>query len=216
VFLLACLKPAGAHAQITEIAQIIQAAIKKVIVAADLVVENLQTETIELQDAERSLENSMDLSELNGITSWVQDQKSLFAEYYQELWDIKNALATYEQVKAMIEKQEQIVAGYKQVHSIVGQDKHFTSAEVSQMYAVLTGIVNQSTQNITRLTTVITALLTQMNDAGRLRIIDETGRDIDKNYRDLSQFSQQTYLLSLQRAKDENDVETTEAMYGIE
>jgi len=214
--LLACQVPLGVHAQVTDIAQIIEDAIKKVIVAADLEVERLQNQTIELQNAERSLENSMDLSELNGITSWVQQQKDLFSEYYQELWAVKNALATYEQVKSMIEKQVQIVAGFKQAYSILGQDKHFTPAELSHMYAVLSGIMNQSVQNISRLTSVITALLTQMNDAGRLRIIDETGADIDKNYRDLAQFSQQSYLLSMQRAQGENDVLSTEALYGIE
>jgi hypothetical protein len=216
VFLLTCLWPRTAGAQITDIAQIIQDAVKKVIVAVDLEVERLQTETISLQNAEKAVENAMDLSELNDITSWVQQQKDLFAEYYNELWQVKNALATYEQVKSMIEKQVQIVAGFRQAYSILGQDQHFSAAEVNQMYAVLSGIATQSAQNINRLTLVITGLLTQMNDAGRLRIIDETGSDIDKNYRDLAQFSQQNYLLSLQRAKDENDVAATQALYGIQ
>jgi hypothetical protein len=55
-----------------------------------------------------------------------------------------------------------------------------------------------------------------MNDAGRLRIIDETGGDIDRNYRDLAQFSQQGYLLSLQRSQGENDILATKALYGID
>jgi hypothetical protein len=213
VFLLACLRPAGANAQVS---QVIVAVLKKVVVAADLAVQEVQLYTIDLQDEARSVENAMDLDELNGITGWVKDQKNLFSEYYQELWEIKNALATYEQVKAMIEKQVQIVSGFKQAYSTLGQDKHFSAAEVSHMYAVLSGIMNQSVQNIKRLTTVITSLVTQMNDAARLKIIDETGADIDRNYRDLAQFSQQSYLLSMQRARDENDVEATQTLYGIE
>lgn len=216
VLLLACLWPRSAGAQILDIVQIIQEAVKKVIVAVDLEVERLQTQTIGLQNAEKAVENAMDLSELNDITSWVQQQKDLFAEYYNELWQVKNALATYEEVKAMIEKQAQIVGGFKQAYSILGQDPHFSAAEVSHLYAVLSGIATQSAQNINRLTLVITGLLTQMNDAGRLRIIDETGADIDRNYRDLAQFSQQNYLLSLQRARDENDVAATRALYGIQ
>ena len=65
------------------------------------------------------------------------------------------------------------------------------------------------------LTMVVTALVTQMNDAGRLRIIDETGSSIDRNYRDLTQFSQESFLLSMQRAQDENDVAATKALYGM-
>ena len=215
-FFLACLVPDRSEAQVLDIISIINAAVKKVIVATDLEVERLQTQTIGLQNTEKDLENNMDASELSDIAGWVQQQKNLFAEYYQELWQVKNALATYEQVKAMIEKQEQIVTGYNQVYGAVGNDGHFSAAEVSHMYAVLSGILNQSIQNINRLTTVITALVTQMDDAGRLRMIDETGGDIDKNYRDLAQFSQETYMLSMQRARSEDDVATVRALYGVQ
>jgi hypothetical protein len=213
--LLACLSPQRSDAQVLDIISIINAAVKKVIVAADLEIEQLQTETIGLQNTQKALENSMDLGELNDIAGWVQDQKDLFAEYYQELWQVKNALATYEQVKAMIEKQGQIVSGSSQAKSILSQDNHFSAAEVSHMTAVLSGIVSQSAQNLKNLVMVVTALVTQMNDAGRLRIIDETGRSIDQNYRDLAQFSQQSYLMSMQRAQDENDVAATMALYGV-
>ena len=214
--LLACLAPQRSAAQVLDIIAIINAAVKKVIVAADLAVERLQTQTIILQNAERALENDMDADELTDIAGWVQQQKNLFAEYYQELWQVKNALSTYEQVKAMISKQAQIVSGSSQAYGILGQDKHFSAAEVSHMYAVLFGIVSQSAQNLKNLTMVVTALVTQMNDAGRLRIIDATGSDIDRNYRDLAQFSQESYLLSLQRAKDENDIAATRALYGLQ
>lgn len=214
--LLACLAPQRSAAQVLDIIAIINAAVKKVIVAADLAVERLQTQTIILQNAERALENDMDADELTDIAGWVQQQKNLFAEYYQELWQVKNALSTYEQVKAMISKQAQIVSGSSQAYGILGQDKHFSAAEVSHMYAVLSGIVSQSAQNLKNLTMVVTALVTQMNDAGRLRIIDATGSDIDRNYRDLAQFSQESYLLSLQRAKDENDIAATRALYGLQ
>jgi hypothetical protein len=63
---------------------------------------------------------------------------------------------------------------------------------------------------------VVTSLLTQMGDAGRLQIIDETGDDIDRNYRDLAQFSQECFLLSMQRARDANDIAVTRALYGIQ
>jgi hypothetical protein len=81
---------------------------------------------------------------------------------------------------------------------------------------VLAGIASQSAQNIKRLTLVVTSLVTQMSDAGRLRLIDETGSDIDRNYSDLVQFSQQNMLLSLQRAKDANDIAVTRALYGLQ
>jgi hypothetical protein len=55
-----------------------------------------------------------------------------------------------------------------------------------------------------------------MSDGPRLKIIDETGRDIDRNYTDLVQFSQQSFVLSAQRAQNANDLAATRTLYGIQ
>lgn len=214
--LLACLIPGRSDAQVLDIINIINTAIKKVIVATDLMVERMQTETIDAQAAEKVDENDMTQSELSGIASWVDQQRELFAGYYQELREVKNVIATYQEVREMIEKQTRIIAGYQQVFAALRQDKHFSVDELGHAYSVLSGIAAQSGQNIKRLTLVVTSLLTQMSDAARLRLIDETGSDIDRNYTDLAQFSQQNFLLSMQRAKDANDVAVTRALYGIQ
>jgi hypothetical protein len=213
--LLACLLPGRGNAQVLDLISIINAAVKKAIVAADLAVERLQTETIGLQNTEKAVENDMDVTELGDIAGWVRQQRDLFAEYYSELWQVKEALGTYERVKGMIERQVAIVSGAKQMLSIVGQDKHFSVAEVGQLSSVASGIITASAKNLKGLEMVITALVTQMDDAGRLGIIDQVGSGIDQNYRDLAQFSQETYLLSLQRAAGAADVETTKALYNI-
>jgi hypothetical protein len=214
--LLACLIPGRSEAQVLDIISIIDAAVKKAIVATDLEVERMQTGTIDAQNTEKTAEIDMEQSELTGIASWVEQQRALFAAYYQELREVKNAIAAYEEVKEMIDKQARIVAGFQQVSSALQQDQHFSVAEVSHAYAVLSGIVSQSVQNIKRLTLVVTSLVTQMGDAARLRLIDETGSDIDRNYSDLAEFSQQSMLLSLQRAKDANDISVTRALYEIQ
>jgi hypothetical protein len=210
------LAPQKSDAQILDIISIINAAVKKVIVAADLEVERLQTQTIGLQNAEKELDNTMQQTKLADIANWVQQQKDLFGEFYQELWKVKNALSTYERVKDMIEKEGQIVSGYKQVWSALQQDKHFSVDELSHMNAVLTGIMNQSVANLNGIYMVINAFVTQMGDADRLRIIDEAGGNIDRNYSDLAQFNQQATLLSLQRSKDAGDEAVTKALYGIQ
>ena len=214
--LLACLIPGASDAQVLDIVGIIDAAVKKVIVATDLEMERMQTETIDAQNVQKAEEIDMEQSELTGIASWVEQQRALFSAYYQELREVKNVITSYEEVKEMIDKQARIIAGYQQVYAALRQDKHFSVDEVSHAYSVLSGIASQSAQNIKRLTLVVTSLVTQMSDAGRLRLIDETGSDIDRNYSDLVQFSQQTMLLSLQRAKDANDIAVTRALYGLQ
>ncbi len=213
---LACLVfGPGVWAQIP-IVDIISAGVKKVIVAADLKIQQLETETIELQNAQKALENSMQAAELADISDWVGQQRDLFAGFYQELWQVKTALATFEQVRTMIDRQAQIVSGYKQVYAVIGQDRHFSADELRHLYAVLSGILKQSADNLSRLSMAVKALVTQMSDAGRLRIIEETGRSIDRNYSDLAEFSQQSFLLSVQRSRSLGDVAVTKALYGID
>ncbi len=54
-----------------------------------------------------------------------------------------------------------------------------------------------------------------MSDAQRLAIITSAANAIERNYADLQQFNTQNIRLSLQRAKDKNDIERVKNLYGI-
>src|SRR5687768_18177383 len=91
------------------IAEIIRAGIKKVIVAVDLKIQRLQNKTIWLQNAQKVLENKMSELKLTEISDWVEKQRAQYANYFDELWRIKTALAYYQRIKDIIEKQLQLV-----------------------------------------------------------------------------------------------------------
>ena len=205
--------PAGrANAQIIDA---IEDAIKAALMAVDLGIQKVQTETINLQDAQKAVENAMQQTQLGDITSWVQQQKGLFSEYYQELLQVKNALTAYDKVVSMIDKQAQLVKDYQTAYAAMQKDSHFSAQEISYIGSVYSGILNQSVENLKQLEMVITALVTQMSDGSRLRIIDGAGARINKNYSDLHQFTQQNILLSMQRATDANDLQEVELLYGL-
>ncbi len=200
-------------------AQIIDAiedAIKAALMAVDLGIQKVQTETVNLQDAQKALENAMQQTQLGDITSWAQQQKDLFSEYYQELLQVKNALASYDKVVSMIDKQAQLVKDYQTAYAAMQKDSHFSAQEISYIGSVYSGILNQSVENLKQLEMVITALVTQMSDGSRLRIIDGAGARIDQNYSDLHQFTQQNILLSMQRATDANELQEVELLYGLQ
>jgi conjugation system TraG family ATPase len=213
--LLSCLPQGHAGAQVLEIVDLINKAVKKVIVAADLQVQRLQTQTIALQDAEKALENSMAGDLLADITDWVQQQEQLYGAYYQELWQVKSALSTYSKTVTLIDRQAQLVREEQQDWAAVQKDPHFTLAELDHIAAVYGGILNESAWNVQEIGLVIQSFVTQMDDAGRLTIIDETNRNIDVNFQDLRGFTQQNTLLSLQRAKDANDILMIKTLYQI-
>jgi len=204
----------AAYAQIP-ILDIITEAAKKAVMAIDLHVQQLQTETIGLQEAQKELENEMHLEELGAITGWLEQQKDLYAGYYQELRQVKTVISDFQRVADMLQKQGQIATQFKQMQTVIDEDHHFSAAEVATMTNTLTGIVNESARNISVLELAIQSLVTQMHDGDRLRVIDEAGDGIDKNYADLQEFYQRSVLLSLERAQGQNDVAATKALYGL-
>jgi len=208
------LVPRHADAQIPGI-NVLSTLVKKVLVAIDLEVQRLQTQTVGLQNIQKAIENTMSQLKLTDIASWVQKQKDLYANYYQELWKVKSVIAYYERVKQIITEQVDLVNAYKQGFALLKQDKHFTADELDYMYNVFSGILDQSVKNLDQIYLVINAFSTQMSDAERLKIIDAAAGRIDQNYSDVKEFTNQGIQLSLQRSKDENDLNTVKQLYGL-
>ena len=204
----------SANAQ-TGILEIIKAGIKKVIVAVDLKIQRLQTNTIWLQNAEKVVENAMSKVKLSEIGDWVQKQKDLYSDYFDELWKIKNTIATYQKVKDIIQKQIQLVNEYSKAFALSKQDQNFTADEIKYMHDVYGGILDESVKNIEQIQLVITAYSTQMSDGKRLEVINTASDAIDQNISDLRQFNQENIKTSLQRAKEKNDVDVVRKLYGL-
>ena len=194
---------------------VIQAVIKKVIKAIDLAIQRLQNKTIWLQNAQKTMENTMSKLKLNEISDWVEKQRTLYKGYYEELQKVKSLIAYYQRIKAITEKQVHMVEAYKQAYALFKQDKHFTPAEIAYMEKVYEGVMNASLKNIDQIFLVINSFSTQMTDAKRLEIINEAANRIDQNYADLVEFNTQNKLLSLNRAKDQREVDMVRALYGI-
>ena len=194
---------------------IIKAAITKVIKAVDLKIQRLQNKTIWLQNAQKTLENTLSKLKLENIADWVEKQKTLYKDYYEELYKVKAIIAHYERVKDISEKQVRIVEEYQWAWALFKQDEHFTTDELNYMAEVYSGLLDQSAKNIDQIFLVVNSFTTQMNDAERLEIINATADQVDANYYDLVRFNQEAILLSLQRAKAQSDVEGVKKLYGI-
>ncbi len=204
----------SAEAQIP-LLDIIKAAMIKVIKAIDLKVQRIQTKTIWLQNAQKVLENKLSKFKLDEIAQWTEKQRQLYKKYYDELWKVRNTLATYHRIALILQRQKQLVQQYKFTWQMVNQDKHFSKSEIDYMYLVYTGIINQSVYNLDELMMVINSDKTQMTDAKRLEVINKVGDNIDRNYTDLQQFNNQNTQLSINRSKDENEIKTVKRLYGL-
>jgi hypothetical protein len=204
----------SASAQIPGVG-IVTGVIKKVIVAIDLKVQQLQNQTIALQNAEQQLENSLHLSSLNNISGWLGKEKDLYAGYYRELNKVRGLITDYGEVKSIISKQKQLVLEYRQASSLSNRDKHYSAAELQYMGYIYNGILQESVQNLDQLLMVIRDLSTQMDDAERLQKIGQAAEAMQTNLDHLRQFNRQNAGLSLGRAKDAQDRQNVKQLYGI-
>jgi len=204
----------NANAQIP-IMEIIKQAVTKVIVAVDLKIQRLQNKTIWLQNAQKVLENKMSELKLTEISDWVEKQRAQYANYFDELWRIKAALAYYQKVKDIIEKQLQLVSEYKAAWALFKKDKNFTVDELDYIQQVYNGMMDESIKNLDQLSLVINAFVTQMSDAKRMEIINEVDHNLDENLNDLREFNNQNKMMSLQRATEKGDIETVKKLYGL-
>ncbi|ANH81697.1 conjugal transfer protein TraI [Niabella ginsenosidivorans] len=195
---------------------VVKAVLVKVIKAMDLAVQRLQNKTIWLQNAQKTLENTLSKVKLDEISDWVKKNKEQYAKYYDELAQVKEAITGYKRVKAIMEKQVRVVEEYKRAFGLFKQDKHFTPDEINYMTKVYSGIVDESLKNLDQLFLVVGTLGTKMSDGKRLEIINKAAEGIDETLGDLRMFNSQNVRLSLQRSKDLQEVQTVKALYGIE
>lgn len=201
------------HGQIP-IVEIIREGITKVIVAVDLKIQRLQNETIWLQNAQKTLENELSKGKLEEISGWVERQRILYEDYFEELWRVKAALTYYHRVRGIIEQQLQIVQEYKSAWALLRQDKNFTPQERDHMFRVYSGMLEESGKSIDQLLLVINAFATQMTDAGRLEIIDTASQTMEQTLMNLREFTDQSRMISLQRAAARGEIEYAKKLYG--
>ncbi|WP_439695861.1 conjugal transfer protein TraI [Mucilaginibacter sp. AW1-7] len=206
--------PTGVNAQVA-IAEVIKAAIKKVIKAIDLKIQRLQNNTIWLQNAQKTIENQLSKLKLNEISDWTEKQRKLYATYYDELVKVKAMLATYQRIKDLTETQTAIVKEYHWAMALFNKDKHFTPDELTHMESVYKGILEESIKNLDQIFIVVNSFKTQMSDAKRLELINGAATRMDANYSDLREFNNQNITLSVQRSRSQLEVKQVKQMYEI-
>lgn len=214
VLIAAILPPDRVSAQ-GGVAAAIAGAVKKVIKAVDLKIQREQNKVIWLQNAQKTLENAMSKLKLTEISEWTEKQRMLYDTYFQELRKVKSAIATYQKVRSVVQRQLQLVSEYKRAWGLLRQDKHFSPAELDQMYRIYTGIFDESLKNIDQLMLVTCSFATQMSDGKRLELIDMADKNLEQNLMDVRGFNIQNFRLSISRAKNQSEAELTGKMYGI-
>jgi hypothetical protein len=205
-------KPGRAQAGIAEI---IKQGVIKVIKAVDLKIQRLQNETIWLQNAQKTLENTMSKLKLDEISDWVEKQRKLYDDYFQELWQVKSAISTSHKVSEIMRMQIAIVNEYKSAYFLFQGDKNFTPEEINYIYQVYMGILGESLEDLDQIFLFVNSFATQMSDAMRIFFINKVYDRTQENLNDLRQFNSQNEMLSIHRAASQAEIDRLKRYYGI-
>ncbi|TDX00505.1 conjugal transfer protein TraI [Dinghuibacter silviterrae] len=197
------------------IVSLVTGAIKKVIQAIDLKVQQAQTKVIWLQNAQRTVENAMSQADLKGISGWTDKYKQLYSDYFQELWKVKKVISDFMAVKDIVQRQMELVNEYDHAWGLLRQDTHFTPAELRDMYTVYNGILNESMENIDQVKMVVNSFATQMSDGKRMELVMDAANRIEINLATLRSFNDHNARLSLSRATSTQDAEQLKQVYGL-
>jgi hypothetical protein len=140
---------------------------------------------------------------------------NLHQAFLDNLLQVSPAVQRYERIKDIISYQFQIIKEGKQVLNRVKADNNFTVEEIDYISKVFSKLFNESTSNLDDLITVITAGKLRMSDDERLKMIDHIFSNIEDQYAFLRDFANSTTLLSIERQKEKQEVETSKKLFGI-
>lgn len=196
--------------------KVVTAAVKKVVKAIDLQIQRQQNKVIWLQNAQKTLENTLSKLKLKEIGDWSEKQRNLYKGYFDELHKVKTLISYYQRVRDITNKQIRLVEEYKAAWRLLQRDRNFRPDEVAYMGRVYEGILGATVDNIDQLTLVIQSFTTSMSDAKRLDMIAAVDGHVDNNLDALRRFNRENALLSLERTKSQHEVNRVRSWYGIE
>jgi len=149
----------------------------------------------------------------NQVKSISQGNFNLHSTFLNGLLAISPAVAKYGRVADIILEQGYIVTEYTRTYNQVKQSGGFSADEIAYLGNVYTTLLQQSLQNLSQLTTILTAGKLRMSDDERLRAIDHIYTDTDDKLTFLRHFDQQASILAIQRQNALNDISTLQKLY---
>ncbi len=140
---------------------------------------------------------------------------NLHKAFLDGLLAVSPAVQKYERIAQIFELQSRIVKEYKSAMGRYRNNNRFNPDELEYIGNTYANLVDRSVKNLEDLISVITAGKLRMNDAERLRIIDKIYSDTRDQFLFLRKFNNSTDILSINREKQTNDIQTQRNFYGI-
>jgi len=151
----------------------------------------------------------------NTIKNISQGIFSLHKAFLDGLFVISPAVAKYKKIVTVTENQLQLIKEYKRAYKRFQNDGNFNPDEIEYIGKVYGNLVDESARNLESLLNVITANKLRMSDDERLKEIDLIDEEMQNKLSFLRYFNNNTTVLSLQRTRERNDLNTIRSLHGV-
>lgn len=147
------------------------------------------------------------------ISNLSQGNFNLHNVYLSGLMAVNPAVRNNPRVSQILAQKNDILSEYRRYASLFRQSGKFSGNELRYINSVFTQLARQSNNDIDELANVTTAEKLRMSDDDRLRTIDRIYNSSTEQLQFLRYFNRKAVLLSLQRSKDLDDLQTLKKLY---
>ncbi|MBC9795358.1 TerB family tellurite resistance protein [Sinomicrobium sp. FJxs] len=151
----------------------------------------------------------------NTIKDLSEGNFTLHQVFLDGLMQVSPTVRNYKRVADIIRYQGYLFKEYKAAYSRFQKDGNINPDELLYLKQVYDRLFKESLQNLDDLATVLTANKLRMSDDERLQAIDRIFIEMEDKLEFLRYFNDRTTVLAIQRAREKQDVNTLELIYGI-
>ena len=144
-----------------------------------------------------------------------QGDFTLHKDFLDGLLEVSPVVKKYKRIADIISYQLRIVKGYKTAFDQFKLSKYFTTEEIAYLGKVYTNLLKESLKCLDELAMVITAGKLRMSDDERLQAINRIYITIVGQFSFLQDFNNGTAVLSVQREKDQQDIDISRKLHDI-
>ena len=152
---------------------------------------------------------------LNTIGDFKRGEFNLHNGYFNSLKNVNPKIKQYAKVADIMAMQVIIIQGYSRTRRHVRESGAFNGEELDYIMRVLDRLLDDCENTLDELITVTSDGNLEMNDDERLKRIDILYQDMTDKYTFSRSFHSETMVLAASRIKENNDVQTSRALYGI-
>lgn len=149
------------------------------------------------------------------LTKVFSEKNMLMAKnWYDGLQQVSGAVRDYRKVRLIFAKQTAIITQYSQAVEILRKSAYVRPEQLSAMTATYAKLLQESSNTISDLSTVVSPALFKMTDAERMRFIDQLDAKITDQAALVDYFTRRNFVMMQQQQQQAVDMQSLQALTG--